>query len=78
MVPNPSNGDLTYQYTHTWSGPLPTHGQEEHALQFQDLYSNSTGGSSFDSSQYGFDSNPSSNANNAFTGSLTASPSSAT
>ncbi|KAJ4156965.1 hypothetical protein NW754_008607 [Fusarium falciforme] len=77
MVPDPSNGDLTYQYAHTWSSPLPTHEQENGALQYQDLYTISPGSSSFGSPQYAFDSSPSPNTN-AVAGSFVATPSSTT
>ncbi|RSL80121.1 hypothetical protein CEP51_006826 [Fusarium floridanum] len=78
MVPDPSNGDLTYHYAQAWSGPLPTHQQENGAIEFQDIYANSSGSSSFSSPQYIYDSSPSPYTNNVAAGSLTASPSSTT
>ncbi|RSL73200.1 hypothetical protein CEP54_000323 [Fusarium duplospermum] len=73
MVPDPSNGDLTYHYAQAWGEPLPTH-QQNGAVEFQDIYTNSSGGSSFGSPQYAYDSSPSPYTNNAVAGSLTASP----
>lgn len=74
MVPDPSNGNLTYQYAQTWSGPLPTHQHENNALQSTDFYPHSAGNSSYGSPQHALDASPSPYANTAVAGSFAATP----
>ncbi|KAJ4228956.1 hypothetical protein NW759_003677 [Fusarium solani] len=78
MVPDPPNGNLTYQYAQAWSDPLPAHQQENNALQSPDFYPHSADNSSYGSPQHTFDASPSPYTNIAVAGSFAATPSFAT